>query len=704
MTARSVVVRVDSSLTMGSGHMVRCHTLADALRRRGAEVRFVCRAHAGDLSGMLARDGFTVGHLPPPPDTQRPQRDGDYAAWLGVSEAQDASETAAIVGERHTDWLIVDHYGLGSAWEDALRPRVSRILAIDDLANRAHACDVLHDQNWFGEDTPSRYRNLVPSACRQLLGPRFALMQPAYASLRAIMPPRDGCVRRVLVYFGGSDDVNLTSTAVEALSGEEFASLAVDVVVGQNHPAPALVESQVRDRARTTLHRGLPTLAALMLRADLAVGAGGSTTWERASLALPSVTAVLSDNQAAFTRALEAGGIVVRVNRGADVDEWRETLRRVIADPAALREASGRAAALTDGRGADRVAHVLLNDATSRIAVRMATGRDRSILDDLRADGPAVTASTADSDRLVMVGEDESGLPVGLVTVEIDARGREAGVDVATDPSLSGLPIERSVIRAALAAWRDRESSTTDQSGNLQGRPFARLRRAATAPGRPLRISLLSDRDTWLNEDVAALQEEWLLAGHAVRWSHDVNQLGEGDVCFLIGCSQWLSADHRQRHSHNLVVHESALPEGRGWSPMTWQILEDRRQICVTLFEAVGAIDAGDIHLQTWLTLDGTELIGDWRGMQAQATKELCRRWVEDYPAVLSGKRAQQGRPTYYERRRPADSRLDPARPLGEQFDLLRVVDNHRYPALFTWRGGTYHIHIAERPDGPGSQ
>ena len=191
MTARSVVVRVDSSLTMGSGHMVRCHTLADALRRRGAEVRFVCRAHAGDLSGMLTRDGFTVVHLPPPPDPQRPQRDGDYAAWLGVTEADDAAETAAAVGERRTDWLIVDHYGLGSAWEGTLRPRVSRILAIDDLANRAHDCDVLHDQNWFGEETGSRYWNLVPSSCRQLLGPRFALMHPAYASLRAIMPPRD---------------------------------------------------------------------------------------------------------------------------------------------------------------------------------------------------------------------------------------------------------------------------------------------------------------------------------------------------------------------------------------------------------------------------------------------------------------------------------------------------------------------------------
>ena len=335
--------------------------------------------------------------------------------------------------------------------------------------------------------------------------------------------------------------------------------------------------------------------------------------------------------------------------------------------------------------------------------MRVATRGDRSILDDLCAAVPPVTASPPESDRVVMVGEDESGLAVGVVTVEIDAQRREAAVDVAGDPSLRGLPIERQLIRAALASWRERESPATDQSGNSAGRPFARLRGAAT-PGRPLRISLLSDRDTWLNEDVAVLQDEWLLAGHAVRWSHDVNQLGEGDVCFLIGCSQWLSEDHRQRHSHNLVVHESALPEGRGWSPMTWQILEDRRRICVTLFEAVGAIDAGDIHLQTWLTLDGTELIDDWRGMQAEATKALCRRWVAEYPAVLSGKRAQQGQPTYYQRRRPADSRLDPARPLGEQFDLLRVVDNHRYPALFTWRGGTYQIHIAARPDGPGSQ
>ena len=137
-------------------------------------------------------------------------------------------------------------------------------------------------------------------------------------------------------------------------------------------------------------------------------------------------------------------------------------------------------------------------------------------------------------------------------------------------------------------------------------------------------------------------------------------------------------------HRHNMVVHESALPRGQGWSPMTWQILEGASRIPITLFEAVADLDAGPIHLQTSIILNDTELVNEWRLLQAEATISLNLQWVDHYREIIDAARPQQiGESSHYRRRRQADSRLDLEITLVEQFDLLRVVGSERYPAFF---------------------
>jgi len=149
---------------------------------------------------------------------------------------------------------------------------------------------------------------------------------------------------------------------------------------------------------------------------------------------------------------------------------------------------------------------------------------------------------------------------------------------------------------------------------------------------------------------------------------------------------------------HNLVVHESALPQGQGWSPMTWQILEGASRIPITLFEATAELDAGPIYLQHSIELQGTELVEEWRALQAETTAALCLEWLDRYADVLEQARPQQGEASHYRRRRPADSQLDPERSLAEQFNLLRVVDNQRYPAFFHWRGRRYELQVQLEP------
>ena len=205
---------------------------------------------------------------------------------------------------------------------------------------------------------------------------------------------------------------------------------------------------------------------------------------------------------------------------------------------------------------------------------------------------------------------------------------------------------------------------------------------------------MLSDRGSWLNAALPDLIAALWHRGHAVRWIHDPAHLAPGDVCLLLSCSRLLRAEQLALHRHNLVVHESALPQGQGWSPMTWQILEGASSIPITLFEAVADLDAGPIHLQQQIALQGHELVEEWRVLQAQATLELCLAWFDRYQEVVAAAQPQHGEASHYRRRRPDDSQLDPERSLAEQFNLLRVVDNQRYPAFVHWRGRCYVLQV----------
>jgi UDP-2,4-diacetamido-2,4,6-trideoxy-beta-L-altropyranose hydrolase len=163
-----VIIRVDASQRIGTGHLVRCKTLAEVLRQRGASVGFICREHQGHLIDWLLKADFQVTGLPiqSPPSSVNDLSE-DYQAWLGVTPEQDAQETIQAIGNNHPDWLIIDHYGIDQQWETQLRPHVQKILVIDDLANRYHDCDVLLDQNNHLGGIKA-YLGLVPKSCHLL--------------------------------------------------------------------------------------------------------------------------------------------------------------------------------------------------------------------------------------------------------------------------------------------------------------------------------------------------------------------------------------------------------------------------------------------------------------------------------------------------------------------------------------------------------
>lgn len=359
-----VLFRTDASLAIGSGHVMRCLTLAQALKRQGAECRFFMRQHPGHRAQAVETAGFEVDLLGDGlGPTSALAGDGPaHAHWLGTDWTEDAAEFRRAAGESRADWLVLDHYGLDQRWERTCADLAGRLLVIDDLADRPHACQLLLDQNLGRSDAD--YAAWTPTDCQRLTGPRYALLRDGFAARRAdslARRPR-GPIRRLLIAMGGIDADDATGRCLQALDRLPQAdSLEVDVVMGGAAPHLAPVQA-LAERLRfacTTVHVDTPEMPALMQRADLALGAAGSSAWERCALGLPTLLAVIADNQWPGARALAATGAAYLLGSGHQIEAALPQAWAQVAEPGWLTLASERAAAVCDGLGTARVVQAM---------------------------------------------------------------------------------------------------------------------------------------------------------------------------------------------------------------------------------------------------------------------------------------------------------------------------------------------------------
>jgi UDP-2,4-diacetamido-2,4,6-trideoxy-beta-L-altropyranose hydrolase len=295
-----------------------------------------------------------------------------HSAWLEGAQSDDAAATLAALGEERPDWIVVDHYALDARWERMLRKHCDRLMVIDDLADRAHECDLLLDQNLHS--TPDlRYMGIVPGHCRMLLGPRFALLRPEFAEARSDLRDRDGSVRRILVFFGGVDACNQTERVMQVLSSGVLREAKVDVVIGLAHPR----RSHIIDlcaRLNYQCHVQTENMAALMASADLAIGAGGTATWERCCVGLPALVWPQADNQRMQLEIAAINGLVHAPDGVASDDEiLLEQLNSLRHNPLCLKSQARAGLHSVDGNGAARVCRAL---GVTGISMREATPDD----------------------------------------------------------------------------------------------------------------------------------------------------------------------------------------------------------------------------------------------------------------------------------------------------------------------------------------
>lgn len=403
-----------------------------------------------------------------------------HSSWLGTSQSADAEDVLQALSDKSWDWLVVDHYALDARWESMIRQRVGKILVIDDLADRQHDCEVLLDQNFY-LNFENRYKGKVPPHCRLLSGPRYALLREEFGLMRKRMAPRTGQAKRVFIFFGGVDANNYTGIAMATLAQLPIPGLAVDVVIGAQHTCRQQIEREC-DRYGFDCHVQTDRMAELMAKADLAIGAGGATSWERCCLGLPALVLGVAENQKELIANSMAAGLFYAPEMKGDLHDLLPIHLKILWEYEYLRHTLSRNGMQTvDGLGVMRVVDTMGMDA---VEVRLATEDDSENIFEWRNSPQIRTVSREsnpisreehqrwfssvlnNSERVLLIGQ-RNGSAVGVV--RFDVQGNAAEVSIYLVPGTHP-PRQGSLLLKSAEAWlKANHPQVADVRANVKG-------------------------------------------------------------------------------------------------------------------------------------------------------------------------------------------------------------------------------------------
>lgn len=359
---KHIAIRVDSSVKIGSGHLMRCLALGKALRARGYTIHFLSRELEGNLSSLVERESFHLHRLlRPRGQWSAPQISYKHSFWLEVDPIEDANECKNILAKiGPISALVVDHYALGAPWEIEISPVAEKIFVVDDLADRSHYCTHLLDQNLF-DHAASRYRNLVPAHAKLLLGPRYALLREEFRKIRSRVNRNSRTCRKVLISIGGFDTENYTCKILESIIATGRKELEIHAVLGGANPHREAIEQKFKGIPGLRFYGYVEDFGSLMLNCDFSIGAAGTTTWERCCLGLPTIALAVAENQLPICTSAGRAGVLMDMGWARDVkkDVLSRAILRLIEDNDLREEMAVKAQALVDGLGTDRVVEAI---------------------------------------------------------------------------------------------------------------------------------------------------------------------------------------------------------------------------------------------------------------------------------------------------------------------------------------------------------
>ena len=446
MAARTLIVRADAGVAIGTGHVMRCLALAQAWQDDGGIAVFATLHLTAALEARLCAENIETVRL---------------EASIGSSD--DAAQTAELARSRQADWVVVDGYHFDDAYQCSVTQGGLKLLFVDDLGQcRHYFADLVLNQN--AQASERSYRNRE-SYTRVLLGARYAMLRREFSSWRSEPRHLDTTARHLLVTMGGSDPDNVTETVIRALQLLDFRGLEIRVLIGSSNPHfSSLKDAANRSSNAISLIRDARNIAELLAWADVAISAAGSTCWEICLLGLPALLIDLAENQRPVAQELHRLGVAIHLGSTKDInpDKIAARLHAIISSVEIRTKMSQRARRLVDGEGAQRVVSAMQGGS---LRLRRADENDSQLLWDWANDPDVRTVSfstepipwerhlqwfnakLADPDAVLYVAIDPEGTPIGHVRYQID--GARAAVSISLAKPWRGKGFGRTILAMA---------------------------------------------------------------------------------------------------------------------------------------------------------------------------------------------------------------------------------------------------------------
>jgi UDP-2,4-diacetamido-2,4,6-trideoxy-beta-L-altropyranose hydrolase len=349
----NIAFRVDASLNIGSGHVMRCLTLATAIRKAvNVNITFFCRDAIGNSNENIIQSGFELVRMAPPKSTIDLK---NYSSWLGTSIDDDCEEFLQLTAEKNYDLIVIDHYAIDTRWHNKVKSITKKIMVIDDLANRKHNCDLLLDQTY--QCPTVKYAHLVNNHTKLLLGSNFALLRPEFLEFQKVS--NDKKEHTLLIMFGGTDPDNLTLQVLALVIKLKYFE-KINVILNKTAKNVKSVFDFAQLHEKVSLYISPNNVAEIMSTATLAIGAAGTTSWERCALGLPAVVIVQADNQQEIANALQLAEVIrfisiaeIECKLIKEVEFWQNRLKLD-------KDVYKNCINICDGKGSIRVANEVL--------------------------------------------------------------------------------------------------------------------------------------------------------------------------------------------------------------------------------------------------------------------------------------------------------------------------------------------------------
>jgi len=355
----SIAFRVDKSELVGSGHFYRSLNIAKVLKKKKINVKFICKKNnlTKDIKKELKENKINLNEI-------------DYKK---NPLNEDANQTIKILKKNKTKLLIVDNYNLNYKWESSVKKYVNKLLVIDDLANRKHNCEILLDQNYV-ENFANRYKKYINKNCRTFLGPRYVLLNPNFSKIKKKI--KKNKVKNIFIFFSSSFQKKLTGIIYNVFKKKKFKELKINFIVGHSSNKNKLIKKFKNENYKTYIFK--KNIINLMKKSDLAIGAGGSNSWERISLGLPSLAICLSDNQKSICSYLKKKKLIIYLGESKDVNvkKIENEVTKAIRNISKLRKISSSGQTIIDGKGSLRISELISPTNEKKLELRLAKKED----------------------------------------------------------------------------------------------------------------------------------------------------------------------------------------------------------------------------------------------------------------------------------------------------------------------------------------